>query len=228
MVGKNGNYNLHELSDTAGLRTAWLNAPIARYVKIALDNGANPNQLNRSGHSPLMILLSKSNYCTEDLEAVDVLLANHANPTLGGPSGNLPLYQAIGQHSIPLARKLFHADVKYRLEGRANWSHDHTPSPDHPWWQKWETTIMKTNWDDAKGWLRNSLGIPPPGGDRQINTIALGVLAERCFEMAKDEFKRNRVGRGEHCSYIAKILRDCRQFSIEVDPECYDYLLNLL
>jgi ankyrin repeat protein len=96
-------------------------------VEIILSRGADPNQINKAGGSPLILLLSKNNtsnasLASSDAEIVRVLLEQGADPMLRGVSGTLPIYLAIANYGGQAREKL----VKLLLKAMVS---DEVPVP---------------------------------------------------------------------------------------------------
>lgn len=234
-IGEKGRYLLHELSALGRVRyrpqTPTL---VANLIKIVLNRGADPNQLDRSGRSPLMTLLTTNTNCKDEVaRAVKALLAAGADPMLRDPLGNLSLYEAarnFPKAARELGKVLLLADVSLGDDVRKH-RHDGNSMDDNLWWQNWELAIRDVDWDRAKTRLCDSKDSLPADVGKRVCLLALGVLAERQLEMAKDKFTMESSSQSSlldyHRSNIAVILRDCRKMEVEVHPKWLDYLLNL-
>ena len=199
-------------------------------LEIVLRQGADPNQLNLSGQSPLMTLLTtKSNDGSCATEAIKLLLARGADPMLRDLSGNLPIYEAIRHfpsRSKEIGKELLLADINLGDHGCES-RHSYNAMDDQLWWQEWELASAKGTWDAAKERLCNLQSSLPNDVSKQVCVIALEVLAGIHLQMAKDRHVAGNSALEEHRSYIASILRDCRKLEFEVQSEWIDYVLGL-
>lgn len=74
------------------------------YLRFLMARGANVNQQDRRGNSPLMIAVT-SNFA----EGVEVLTRYRANPNLANSSGETPLIRAVQLRNFEIARALLAA-----------------------------------------------------------------------------------------------------------------------
>jgi ankyrin repeat protein len=232
IMGENGNYLLHEL--TSNVRRQFSTRyPVTNLVRIMLDNEADPNQRNRSGKTPLMLLLNrKSNNDKAVSKVLDLLLARGAVPMPRDASGHLPIYDAVTNFpkaAWKLGQALLHSDNSDNsLEEDAMTSRNNARFPDDArWWQTWDLVKQGTNWERAKVRLGDAQDSLPANVRKMIHTIALGVLAERYLKVAKIKFTAEYSNLDEHRRYITAILREYRQMNIKADPTWIDYLLDL-
>jgi hypothetical protein len=178
-----------------------------------------------------MVLLStKENSPTAVLEGVDVLLTGGANPAVGDPSGNLPLYEALRnfpKEAEGLGKKLLHASINFGSDTTEDGNDASGTTEESSWWQKWELSFNKMDWSSAKAWLCGPQSALPADLSKQICSIAVCVLAEKHLELSKDDVNSDSATLDERRLYVASILRTCRQFEAVMDRKWFDYLLDL-
>lgn len=225
----NGNYLLHAvLTNQRGPPDGYPRS--IDLIKIVLRKGADPNQLNLSGQSPLMILLTTTlNNGSRATEALKLLLAKGADPMLRDLSGNLPLYEAVRHFpkwSQEIGKELLLADINLGDHARESRTNDDAMD-DQLWWREWDLVSAKSTWDAARERLCNSQNSLPTDVGKQVCAIALEVLAGIYLQMAKDRYVAGNSALEEHRSHIASILRDCRKLELGVQSEWIDYVIGL-
>src|SRR5215469_16329825 len=115
----NGNSILHELSLKCRTTESQDTTRVLDLMAILLKNGADPNQRNQKGETPLLLIfIEEENSEKLVMKAMSILLGCGADPMLRDISNNCPLYQAVrflnkAVRFLPIALKhMLQADLE--------------------------------------------------------------------------------------------------------------------
>lgn len=245
-AGLRGDYPLHCLLRNLGEDSPRYNIDI---VKDFLRRGANPNETNEAGESPLMALLRNDYNLQRRIDITDVLMQSGANPTQRDSKGELPIYIA--------ARKSKNLDdqrkwLKPFLEAKqpdgmtqravrlGENRHD-----DQDWWDTYYGLYQASSWS-SPAYLAASSHRLPTDISELISKTALNVIAEKFLSQTQACFTTLKETRGLQShdtrniydirniydtrnirDQIVAILRDCRALEIDVDQKWYHLLLEM-
>ena len=81
-------------------------------VKLLLENGANPNLLNKYGDNPFIMAVSSYP------EMVELFLDNGANPSIQNKYGNNPLIMAANENNIKIVELLLEKDADPNIKDK--------------------------------------------------------------------------------------------------------------
>jgi ankyrin repeat protein len=243
-AGLRGDYPLHCLLRNLGEKSARHNIDIVKdflfndlLIKDFLRRGANPNETNQAGESPLMALLRNHPSLERCIDIADVLMQSGANPMQRGPEGELPIYIA--------ARKSMNVDeqrkwLKPFLEAKQPEGMTQrvvrlgeNPLDDQDWWDAYYGLYQANSWS-SPAYLAASSHRLPTDISEPISKTALNVIAEKflsqtqaCFTTLKETQGLQSHDTRNICDQIVVILRDCRALEIDVDQKCYHLLLEM-
>ena len=225
-VSDNGNSVLHELS--LKCRKGYQKTTsVEDLMEIMLRKGADPNQRNRNGETPLLLMFTeKRNKVQVVMKAMSTLLSHGADPMLCDLSGKCPFYEAARKLPTEGLTTLLKADLNCRETARLS-RERFNETNERLWWADWELALKKESWTEAKSLLCSSRGSLPADIDKTIRLIAFTILAEKHLEMAKNMFQTETTIVEKRRSYVAAIPRDCRAQNVQLDLAYFDYLLEL-
>jgi ankyrin repeat protein len=205
-------------------------------AKILFQRGANPNQANQAGESPLIALLS-TGYNSEYLLAfTSLLLESGANPMMRDSKGSLPIYYAarstVGEKKIQVLELLLKASQLKETTNPLHGSEDNA-AKDQEWWKGYYHFCQQKTWSDPTHLLKTAHLMPNDVAE-VISSTALKLAAMRFLRSAKSEFDNLKRTKGLHhqdtrfqSRQIVAVLRDCHSMKIEVDESWYHSLLGL-
>jgi ankyrin repeat protein len=222
-IGSTGNSALHEVAQNCQ------NVEHGVLFEILIERGANPNQLNRDGRTPLSLLCRRDKNIKHIIEFAKLLLDQGANPFL--PHEALPVCDAAIYHEGDTQKKL----VKLILARSISYAQQTTSlpysenDPASQWWRKWVLACQAgDDWTRAKAFLTTDNS--QTRIHEIIPQIALEVIADKCIESNKNNLQnqpsseqRSRAERN-----IVLILQDCRAEGIAMAESWYDLTLELL
>lgn len=226
-----GNTTLHLIVERP------LNSTSIRALQILLDREGDPNSKNSDGFAPLLLLL-RSNRTGDPFirMASDILMKNGADPLEPDPSGEIP---------VGLAAASEFAEDRYSLlRAMLTWigdsSHEISDRERLSFWPEFRRAYHTApiNWS---GKDREILCSPSPSGYK-VNLIIAECTKIVLYERALKNLENSALGKmdenGKRVSperpaflvfrkRIVDILRTCRSEDIEIDPKCYQVLLDL-
>jgi ankyrin repeat protein len=206
-------------------------------VKDFLRRGANPNETNQAGESPLMTFLRNHNNLQGCIDIADVLMQSGANPTQRDPKGELPIYIAARKSKgLDDQRKrlktLLEAkqpdDMTQRAVRLGETRHD-----DQDWWDAYYSLYQACSWSSPAYLVTSSHRLPTDISEL-ISKTALNLIAEKFLSSTQARFTTLKETQGlrshdtrNMCDQIVAILRDCRVLEIDVDQKWYHLLLEM-
>jgi len=196
-------------------------------MAILLKNGADPNQRNQKGETPLLLIfIEEENSEKLVMKAMSILLGCGADPMLRDISNNCPLYQAVRFPPIAL-KHMLQADLQLGEATRLSRERI-SDTNERTFWKNWELALRTEDWGQAKALLLDRRGSLRANIDKQIRQNALWVLVEKHLDMTKNMAYTNTTAVEGRRSRVATILRDCRQLGAhQVAAQYMDYLLEL-
>jgi ankyrin repeat protein len=235
-AGASGDYPLHCI----------LKRPSGYYpvkenlVKAILNRGADTNQINQAGQSPLIILLSHKcetfSFRSDDTEITEILLERRADPMLKDVSGNLPIYLAIRNYKGGTKEKLVKLLLKAMVSGEMPTQSSllgASDQTDQQWWNSYHLLYRRASWYSPEHLAELSNLLPADVAD-ELCKMALSLLAEKFLESLKASVETAQAGESlDHWvrkferEQLVNILRDCRSLKIDVDLSWYHFLLDL-
>jgi ankyrin repeat protein len=239
-AGLRGDYPLHCLLRHLGLH--WyriLDSPRCDIdvVKDFLRRGANPNETNQAGESPLMALLRNHPSLKRCIYIADVLMQSGASLMQRGPKGELPIYIAARKsNDVDEQRKwlklLLEAKQPDGMTQRAGRLEENRHD-DQDWWDACYGLYQASSWS-SPAYLAASSHRLPTDISELISKTALNVIAEKflsstqaCFTTLKETQGLQSHDTRNICDQIVAILRDCRALEIDVDQKWYHLLLEM-
>jgi hypothetical protein len=233
-AGLRGDYPLHCVLGHLGFEAP---RTIIDIVKDFLRRGANPNETNQAGESPLVALLKSQSSLETCMGIADVLMQSGADPMLRDLKGELPIYL--------VARKCMesHEHRKWleRLLG-ATQPDGKTPRvvqlgeirhDDQDWWDAYYAISQASSWSNP-AYLATFSRLLPTDVSELISKTALNLIATKFFSSAEACFTSLKETHGLQGhdtrnirDQIVAILRDCRALEIEFDQKWYHILLEM-
>jgi len=99
------------------------------------------------------------------------------------------------------------------------------------YWAAWEKAITAESWSEVRDSLLQPSVHLRPSIDEKLKRDALSVLAEVHLEKCKSDFVSDRAGQSARVEElrcrVARILRECRDLNILVNPRYFDYIVDL-
>ena len=208
------------------------------HLKILLRRGANPNQLNSSGESPLTVLLRSQAYPQADLEAdifqvLEALVEGGADIMRRDALGNLSIYLAMthymGERRVQLIKFLVDCYTKCKI----------TPTPpldafdDQEWWDKYYVLRRQKRWSSSTLTMIPAKGMP---SEMQLvlPRMLLGLAAEDILQSSQNRFLELRSTLGLlhidtqiERDHFMLILRDCDSLKLAIKATWYRLPLRL-
>jgi ankyrin repeat protein len=233
-AGLRGDYPLHCLLRNLGVESPRYNIEI---VKDFLLRGANPNETNQAGESPLMALLRNPSYLERCIDIADILMKSGANPMQRDLKGELPIYVAARKSkNLDDQRKwlkpLLEAKEADGMTQRAVRLGENRPD-DQDWWDAYYGLHQAYSWS-SPAYLAASSHRLPTDISELISKTALNLIAEKflssttaCFTSLKETQGLQSHETRNICDQIVVILRDCRVLQIDIDQKWYHLLLEM-
>jgi uncharacterized protein len=232
LVSMDGNHILHDLSRITERK--WSNGKsVPEFMDILLKKGADPNQQNSKGQTPLMTLfLNKSIDPDEVDRRTATLLEAGADPRIREHNGNLPLFEAFRHNErsrIPLGSVREMVKFLFREMNKGYSVNNCKNEEERTWWEKWETMANATCWTTSNAVFDNPKALISSEIDDDFHKVACLVLAESHLDAAMKTAPGERVQRYEqsHSKYIAGILRDLRNLRLPIRERYYKYLVDI-
>ncbi|KAF3811668.1 hypothetical protein GCG54_00014414 [Colletotrichum gloeosporioides] len=218
-----GNSMLHELLEHPILSKR---SPVRNCVQILLQRGADPNELNSKGATPLQLLVSNTeSHSSAILGTVACMLHHHANPWLQDSSGNSAIFiAAISKKTGKLLPLLLQSDLEF-LEASSESCEDEADSQWRDRWPMWEQAALVASWDEALGTIEGSVGSLKEPCAGALTRAILRTLAEKHLRKADQMFKGELEERSKRRRYLACILGDCWDRKIDVDVQYFHELI---
>lgn len=199
------------------------------------QRGANPNQANQAGESPLVALLSTVYLAEEALAFTSLLLESGANPMMRDSKDNLPVYYVArathGSAKVQLLELLLQTSLLKETTNQQHGSEGSIPK-DQEWWEGYYHFFRQRTWSNPAHLLQTA-HLMPNDVATLISSTALKLGATKFFRSAKSDFDNLKRTKGLHHQdtraqglQIVAILRDCHALKIEVDESWYHSLLD--
>ncbi|MCJ1315255.1 hypothetical protein MMC15_000571 [Xylographa vitiligo] len=237
-LADNGNSPLHVIATNC-----WRQG-YSDLASILLRCGAYPNQINKSGDSPL-ILLSKRASTEVTITVMVSFIKAGANPMQRDRQGDLPVYHAfrVDKRSCP---DTWNAKIKVLADSYSAGDmpvERSTMYPnDHSWWIEYRRLRRKEIWSGGEDlrWLAESANyLPEDIGERAARIFLIEAVHEM-LEKVKQEFLMDKllVGLGtirglgtlrgwDFQDTIVDVLRECLRLKLDIDQSWYHLTLEL-
>lgn len=204
-------------------------------VKDFLRRGANPNETNQAGESPLLAFLGNECLLTRT-DIAGVLMQSGANPVQRNAKGELPIYLAVRKFKnlgglrkwLKLLLEAKQPDGVTQLAVRLGEAYD-----DQDWWVAYYSLYQACSWSSPAYLAAFSHRLPADTSEL-ISETALSLIAEKflsstkaCFATLKETQGLQSHDTRNICDQIVAILRDCRALEIDVDQKWYHLLLEM-
>lgn len=208
-------------------------------LKTILSRGADPNQINKAGQSPLIAILSSGwsrGYNPPPDEVAKILLEGGADSMLMDMSGTIPIYLAIRKFDGEVKEKLVKLLLKAIVSGEVPIQSSllgASDQTDQNWWNSYHFLYQQASWSIPAHLAESSHLLPADVAD-ELSKKVLSLLAEKFLQSLKVSVETTRAGgnldywatKVEH-NQLVSILRDCRSLKIDVDVSWYHLLLDL-
>ena len=206
--------------------------PFARFIKLLVDLGADPNHRNNLERTPLMEALEaiKLPFSEHNIvEVVKILLKGGADPMLSNSAGELPIYVAARQYKDKIRRSL----IELLAKSFAKTTPAAVDLCDSNWWAEYGELLRDKRWRSATNKLANPNLFPDDIG-KWLRFELLTIAAEKIFPHAQEKFRARKDELGllhmdtqRAQAEIVLILRDCKTLKLDVDQSWYQFLLEL-
>lgn len=228
-LAQNGDSPLH-----SGVRKwrIFFNDSSNECLQILVKRGANPNQLNHAGDTPLMVALKEKLDISATRRLVETLLENGADPMIRDSTGNLPIYVAFRLYKGNDRQSL----IQLLVDTAAEPPSARFPEFDYDeceWWKEYCMLIITKLWGLSAWGLANARGLPNDIGN-PLSKLLLTMAAKRILPFAQTNFQADKRSYGlQHPTTISSrdqivlILRDCKALDIYIDRSYYYFLLEL-
>jgi hypothetical protein len=200
------------------------NQNAAELVATLLQRGANPNHEDHSGKTSLLLLFQHQKGRPAVIEgSLPPLLEHGANPWHRDFAGRCALFEAADMFPKErLVWMMLEADLR---------KHDGTDGPEPGYrdvtksehWDGWHQAARTVDWSESKELILREHKFPSNRIRNVMRECALGVLAEKHIQLAKNNPTETELRR----KYVAGIIRDCRDRGITLDESCTDCLVEL-
>jgi ankyrin repeat protein len=232
--GLHGDYPLHCLLRNLGDEGPRYNIDI---VKDFLDHGANPNEKNEDGESPLMALLRNHENLRRCIDVADILMQSGADLTQRDAKGELPIYFAARKSDYQGCKRKWLKSLLEAKQPDATTQHavrlGENRHDDQDWWDAYYGLYQACSWS-SPAYLATFSHLLPADISELISKVALNLIAEKFLSSTKVRFTTLKETQGlqshdtrKACAQIVTILRDCRVLGIDVDQEWYHLLLEM-
>ncbi|MCJ1231999.1 hypothetical protein MMC12_008680 [Toensbergia leucococca] len=204
----------------------------SKTFEILLRRGCDPNQENRAGETPLIVLFkSKWTDMDELFKVTNILLDSGAESMHEDSAGNTPIYQAWREwkdRSMTLIRILIDSfvqngqDVNLSLYTQAS-----------RWWCEYMNLWRQQRWSTNTKHLVQCEDMPIDVAEELPRRLLLLVTGD-ILTAAKRRFIdfREALGIGDEKTqterdHIVSILRDCYSMNLDIEVTWYHFLLKL-
>ncbi|KAI9155484.1 Serine/threonine-protein phosphatase 6 regulatory ankyrin repeat subunit C [Paramyrothecium foliicola] len=219
-IGQHANVILYKLADDANSED-----PTASWMTVLLKNGANANYIHtQSGRSPLTALLKKKKFYKSVMKPMEVLLSHGADPWLFDGNGSCGLFEVIGSFgddAAALVLPMLEADMK--AEGQPVTADCQVVERVH--WDGWKQAIAARNWEEAIQLILSEKHTFHDI-DSRIKKLAIIILARKHMSLARVVFKDGSDAIMKRRTYVAEILRACRNHECPLEAKDMDHLLE--
>jgi ankyrin repeat protein len=218
----------------------WNRKYCVEVMKVLLQRGADPNQLNGKAERPIHILFAQDISFEDIKKVLQCLLENDVDPMLVDSSGELPVYTAYrrwvnGKRRDDEGKEIVKMLVDSYIARPESFL---TPSGHNQvllWWRVYRLFRLTKHWsEEASELLNTAASTIPEAIAENLSKLLLIFAAEDLLAAAKEFllFIKGIVGLSDgEAQYesrrIVCILRDCRKLGLEVNPSWYHFLLEL-
>ena len=227
-VAQNGNSTLH--SCVTNLQS-W-RFPYARFIKALVKRGANLNQRNHLGDTPLTLAL-KSKAHLSLTEATKGLLECGADPMISDNTGDLPIYIAARQYNHDTSQSLIHLLAESYAETCSTRPLTSLGSYGLRWCTEYGKLLHDKHWHHATHNLVDT-NVLPNDIAKPLSKLLLSIAAKKIFPFAQKTFRecKDELGLQHPNTRLAQaqlvlILRDCKALELNIDQSWYQFLLEL-
>lgn len=201
-----------------------------------LIRGADPNQRNRCGERPLQMLLSPERNVVGIKAALKSLLDHGANPMLVDSSGKSPVYVAYRMLENSDGKELLKMLVDAYIESPEMGHESNNSQPNSVWWRTYRAFRLQEQWGDEASQLLEAVSSLSEDQAKELPKHLLSLAAEEKLQAAKDRLKSydertildQNAAQTDLIPNVVRVLRDCKQFGINIDISWYDFLLDIM
>ncbi|KAK4448931.1 ankyrin repeat-containing domain protein [Podospora aff. communis PSN243] len=228
-----GNTILHELAANR-VAKAGKHCGTPGLIDIVVGKGANVNQRNDQGETPLMAIFTGKRRTKSDLaeQAMSALLRHGADPRLMDTRNRhvvLEAGKAFPKELRAFLGPLFRAYISMTVK-------DGQPPPSSPqsrasselkWLSSWESTVRRNFWGVTKTTLSRDFASGELAVDTNLLVMAYTALAEHLVQGIVKQHDDGLLEKEQARTQVSEILRTCRERSLPVEMIAYDSLLEL-
>ncbi|KAK1838940.1 hypothetical protein CCHR01_18436 [Colletotrichum chrysophilum] len=190
-----------------------------------LRRGADPNVRDKSGRTPLLLLLmSQRNNRKAAFDSAKILVSHGANPWISDWEGNsaISVAKEPPRYSDACLHYLLRASLKSQIGMISKC--DRRSILHYCTFREWIEAVDADDWTESTRCISAAGTSFRPEG---LKTCMLKVLAEWYLETSVERTEGVSAGMEQRRRYNAQIIRDCHVFGIRLDLDYYDYLLQL-
>ncbi|KAK1749464.1 ankyrin repeat-containing domain protein [Echria macrotheca] len=228
-----GNTILHELAANR-VAKAGKHCGTQGLIDIVVRKGANVNQQNDRGETPLMVIFTGKRGLKSDLseQAMSALLRHGADPRVMDTRIRhivLEAGNAFPKQFQNFLGPLFRAYISMTVQDGQN-SPSSVPSgarAELKWLSSWESTVRKNCWGATKTALSRDFASDVTAVDTKVLVMAYTALAEHLVQGIVKQHDDGSLEREQARTWVSDILRTCRERNLPVEMKAYDSLLEL-
>ncbi|KAK0749650.1 ankyrin repeat-containing domain protein [Schizothecium vesticola] len=206
-------------------------------IDLIVGKGANINQQNDRGETPLMgmltgktVISSSSSSLAE--QALSALLRYGADPRIVDYKKNHVIFQVVrkfAKDSQSLLLPLFRAYISMMVNEGVDVENSgaQAPTAEAEWLSWWENAVRQQSWEAARAQMIKHLGVDGVNLGTEVVRMAYTVLAEHLVQVVMEKHGDGSLEKDNARSRVSEILRTCRERNLPVDMRAYDSLLEL-
>jgi ankyrin repeat protein len=228
-----GNTVLHELAANQVAKSG-KHCGTPGLIDIVVAKGANVNQQNDRGETPLMVIFTGETGTKSELpeQAMSALLQHGADPRLMDTRRRHVVFEAANAFPKDLhtfLTPLFRAYISMTVKDGQNLPNplQSGATPELKWLSSWESTVRKDCWGVTKTALSKDFASDGPAVDNKVLTLAYTALAEHLVQCIVKQHDDGSLEKEQARTQVSEILRTCRERSLHVEMKAYDSLLGL-
>ena len=230
-----GDFPLH-----SGVRNFWRDRLSGHHTDILLQRGADPNQVNSDGDSPIMVLLksqakSKTGFYVQASiqKVLEALLDGGADAMQRDSAGDLPIYLVTKKCTGEAQKKLTNLliDSFIYKDMRVDQSLEY--QSDERWWRQYHILRQRRRWTTTTHHLISGEGMPADVANILpkilLDMAAAEILPDvkaKLIELKENLGLRHADTQAERDHFVL-ILRDCKSLKLDIEPNWYQFLLEL-
>jgi len=228
-----GNTILHELAANR-VAKAGKHCGTLGLIDIVVGKGANVNQQNDRGETPLMVIFTGKKGTKSDLaeQTMSALLRHGADPRLMDTRNRHVVFEAGKAFPKELREflgPLFRAYISMTVKDGQNppSSPQSGATSELKWLSSWESTVRRNFWGETKTTLTRDFASGEPSVDTDLLVIAYTALAEHLIQGIVKQHDDGLLEKEQARTQVSEILRTCRERNLPVEMRAYNSLLEL-